>query len=239
LVLDEQVNKYQALDDWFHTPQGYRVAQAFASEIKDVSNVLSGKRLLQLGSCGENLWLPLLKYRQKWLLTPCMTSTRATFYASIHELPLDKNSMDCVIAPLTLEAFAHDKNPIDEIDRILKPMGYVIFFGINPWSFWGAALRWGRLACFGDAAANLSSSLFIKRAMVNRGYSQCALNSFYYIPPVTNEKFIHALEFFNQMGKMLWPFPAGFYYFIAQKHQPCQPPFILHTAEDDFHFARA
>jgi len=233
LILDKQVTKYRALDNWFKTPQGARVANAFASELKEPAELFSGKRLLQLGSCGDNPWLSALHFRHKWFATPCETSQKSALVTSLTSLPIDRSSIDCVIAPLTIEAFGHDKNPIDEIDRVLKPMGYVVFFGINPWSFWGAALRWGSLHCFGDTKGTPCSSLSLKQAMLSRGYSQCMLSSFYYIPPVANKKIIHNLEFFNEMGKMIWPFPAGFYCFIVQKYQPASPSLIFNKYDDD------
>ena len=233
MILDEQVIKYSALDNWFKTPQGVRAAQAFASELKEPSELFSGKRLLQLGSCGDNPWLSALNFRHKWFVTPCETSHKSALVSSLSSLPIDRNSIDCVVAPLTLEAFGHDKNPIDEIDRVLKPMGYVVFFGIKPWSFWGAALRWGGVGCFGDSRGILSSSLSLKHAMLSRGYSQCMLSSFYYIPPVANKTLIHSLEFFNEMGKMIWPFPAGFYCFIVQKYQPASPSLMFNKYDNE------
>lgn len=233
MLLDEQANKYRALDEWFQLPQGRRVAHAFTTELAQVSDQLNGDKLLQLGSCGENVWLPALKFRHKCLVSPCVVTHKSLIVSSLTTLPVERDSIDCVIAPLTLEAFAGSKNPLDEIDRVLKPMGYAIFFGINPYSFWGAALRWGRLACFGAGAATLTSSLAIRRMMLHRGYRQCALTSFYYIPPVTSEFLIQKLAFFNEMGKMVWPFPAAFYCFIAQKYQHCPPSLLAEVANNE------
>ena len=232
MFLDEQANKYRALENWFMTPQGNRVAHAFAAELMHVSDQLSGGILLQLGSCGENLWLPLLKFHYKWLVTPTIVPQKTSCIASLTMLPVERDSIDCVLAPLTLEAFSHGKNPIDEIDRVLKPMGHVIFFGINPCSFWGAALRMKRISCFGPGVVSLTPSLAVKRAMFHRGYRQCALSSFYYIPPFSSDSLIRKLEFLNEMGKMVWPFPAGFYCFIVQKYQHCSPSLLLDVAED-------
>jgi len=233
LILEEQTTKFCALENWFKTPQGTRVAHAFASELKEPSELFSGKRLVQLGSCGDNLWLPELRFRQKWVVSPSEDLKKSSLLASLTSLPIDRSSIDCVIAPLTLEAFSHNKNPLDEIDRILKPMGYVVFFGVNPWSFWGAALRWGGVHCFGDARGTLTSSLSLKHALLSRGYSQCMLSSFYYIPPVASKMLVHNLEFFNEMGKMIWPFPAGFYCFIAQKYQPASPSLLFNKYDDE------
>ena len=239
LVLDEQITKYKALDEWFRTPQGIRVAQAFLSELAAVKDFFGGKSLIQLGSCGNNPWLSVLQYRQKWVFSPCQAMDKITLLTSLTSLPIERNSIDCVVAPMTLEAFGFNRNPLDEIDRILKPMGYAVFIGVNPVSFWGAALRFNSIHCFGKSTSNLSSSLSLKHAMISRGYTQCLLRSFYYIPPVSNRKLIHQLEFFNEVGKMIWPFPAGFYCFIVQKYQSVNPSLLFDKFDDELlYFAR-
>ena len=230
--MDEQANKYRSLDEWFLSPQGHHVARAFAAELMQIIGEFSGLNLLQLGSCGDNIWLPSLKFRHQWLASPCIIPKKSSLISSFTLLPLERDSIDCVIAPFTFEVFGGAKNPIDEIDRILKPMGYAIFLGVNPISFWGAAIRGGYLACSGLASGTLTSSLTIKRAMLERGYRQCALTSFYYIPPVKSEAMIKRLEFFNEMGKMIWPFPAAFYCFIVQKYEPCHPSLRYEQVEN-------
>ncbi|WP_133127336.1 methyltransferase [Legionella nagasakiensis] len=233
MALEEQAIKYRSLDDWFQTPQGIRVSLAFASELKNFCEQLTGETLLQLGSGGENLWLPSLRFQHKWIVTPYIDAQKASLNAPLNGLPIDRNSVDCIIAPLIMEAFQRDKNPLDEIDRILKSMGYIIFFGINPWSFWGVSLKWGHLACFGRLPANLTSSFSVKRTLLHRGYSQYVHTSFYYVPPVIQENLLRKLEFFNEMGKMIWPFPAGFYCLILQKQQSCSPSALLDAVEEE------
>ncbi len=234
MIWDEQVTKYNALSHWFKTPQGLRVAKAFTSELTNVSELLSGHRLLQLGDCYQNTWMSQLNFNLKWIASPCETSNNTALITSLTSLPIDKHSVDCVIAPLTLDAFGLHKNPLFEIDRVLKPMGHVIFFGVNPWSFWGAGLRLGCVNCFGEKVNTLTSSIKLKNTLLSMGYSQCMLNSFYYIPPVTHPSLIQSLEFLNEMGKMIWPFPAAFYCLIMQKYQPLTPPFILNQYDDEF-----
>ena len=219
LFQDAQAQKYRALDDWFQTPQGTHVAEAFVAELSLARKHLKGNTLLQLGNCGNNIWLSMLRFSHQWLVSPCVASEKSTLTASLHLLPLERDSINCVIAPLTLEAFGREHHPLDEIDRILKPNGHVIFFGINPCSFWGGALHWRHLMCFGAAGGTLTSSLALKRMMLHRGYRQCSLTSFYYIPPITNGFLIRKLAFLNEMGKMVWPYPAGFYCLIMQKYQ--------------------
>jgi hypothetical protein len=220
----DESQSFSALHEWFLTPQGRDLNGAFAAELRLAPIRLQGRYLLQLGHCGTNAWLDEMAYSSQWILSPEFLETKHSIISSLTAMPMERESMDCIIAPLTLEFCGQAKNPLDEIDRILKPMGYLIFFGINPWSFWGASLRWGRLSCFAHVSAAFSSSLSLKHAMVARGYTQCRLSSFYYLPPVGSEYWLRKLEFLNQMSKMVWPYPAGFYCLILQKQDPCITP---------------
>ena len=233
VVPSAQATQFLALDNWFKTPQGLRVAEAFVSTLKKPCDLFSGRSLLQLGGCGNNPWLPSLRFRQQWVVSPADETPNIDIFASLLALPIERSSVDCVVAPLTLEAFGANKNPMDEIDRVLKPMGYVVLFGINPLSFWGGAYYMGALPCFKQDNRALSSSISVKNDFLNRGYSPCFLRSFYYIPPVTQEFLIQKLKFFNEMGKMIWPFPAGFYCFIAQKYQSVNPTLLFNEGDDE------
>lgn len=216
--MDEQT-KYAALQNWFLSPQGQTIANACAAELHSIQPELRGKRLLQLGICGNNPWLEHLHFQNQWFISPILSLEAKAVDASITALPIDRNSIDCVVAPLTIELCAQGKNPLDEMDRVLKSMGHIVFFGINPWSFWGGAVRWGALS---DFATTTQSALSLKLALLARGYRQCSLSSFYYIPPCKHKVWADKLEFLNQMGKMVWPFPAGFYCLIMQKYDAGQ-----------------
>lgn len=232
--MNEQTS-FAALREWFLTFQGCDVARACAAELRTAQINHQGKLLLQLGDCGTNIWLEDLHYPCKYVLSPDERSKyQHRIMSCVDALPIERESIDCVIAPFTLEVCSRDEHTLDEIDRILKPMGHLIFFGINPWSWWGASLHWGRLSCFAHATATFSASLSLKYAMIARGYNQCWLSSFYYLPPVGSEYWLHKLEFLNQMSKMVWPYPAGFYCLILQKYDPCMTA-LPRTLRNDWH----
>ena len=216
------------------SPQGSCISSEIADEIKHFVSQLRGDCLLQLGVCGDSPWLPLLRYKRKMIVSPCVNQKGSTIITGFNQLPLDRNSVDCIIAPLTFETFSIDKNPFDEFDRILKPMGYMVIIGINPVSFWGLALRCGLLKIFGDQKSKLTSVFSVKSSALDRGYRQCALSTFHYIPPVKTQKTIDRLEFLNEMGKMLWLYPAGFYCLIIQKHQIIEPTLTVKAMEENF-----
>lgn len=218
-----QAEKFEILNGWFLQPQGIRVADAFTMELKPFREQLHGGKLIQLGSGGQHPWLTSLRYRSKYIISPNLPERDISLCASVQALPLERHSIDCIIAPMTVETTLHAMPLIEEIDRVLKPMGYVIFLGINPFSLWGLALKTGYLNCFTPHTGTLMSSLTLKQHYLNRGYRQCVLSSFYFIPPIHNPNLIQKLAFLNPMGKMIWPFPAGFYCLIMQKFETLPP----------------
>lgn len=229
MSFNDQVGRFRALEEWFNSLQGNHVGHAFSAELIPLQSYLQGEILLQLGCGGDSPWLESLRYNRKWVASPYSASSKTEVITSLHQLPLDRNSVDCVLMPLTLNAFTHQKNPIDEVDRVLKPMGYVVFFGVNPVSFWGACMRMKRFSCFGPLLGKSQSIFFIKRAMLRRGYTQCSLSSFYYLFPVRKKKWIDKLEILNELGKMIWPCPAGFYCLVMQKYQESYPPMCVNS----------
>lgn len=212
-----EAQKYRAMDEWFKSPQGTAIAEAFALELNFIDKWLNGDTFLQLGSCGENIWMPFMRFNHKLIITPFLNN-KVDLIGSLHKIPLDRETVDCVLAPLTMEASTNDV-VLDEIDRVLRPMGIAIFFGVNPMSLWGLALKWGYLDCFGKTNVRLYSSLSLKRSMGYRGFRSSIHKNFYFIPPVLSENIISRLNFLNEMGKMIWPFPAGFYCLVLQKYQ--------------------
>lgn len=231
MSLDAQITRSRVLDAWFKSPQGIDLADSFSLELNHLNGFLYGQTLLQLGSCGKNSWLQALHFGHKWIISSYLNPF-TTFIGSYNQLPIDKESIDCIIAPLVLEHFELAKSPIDEIDRVLKPMGYVVFFGINPLSLWGLSLRLQGLSCFGPLKAKAKSIFSIQRAMIRRGYVQSYLSSFYYIPPVSSQKWLSKLEILNELGKMISPCPSGFYCLIMQKQQEINPNLLLINKEN-------
>lgn len=230
MSLDEQKSKFNALNNWFSTIQGKDVENAFQRELNHLNNLLHGQTLLQLGNCAGNAWLYNLHYTHKWIAMPdghCANTLQTLFT----QLPFDRNSIDCLIAPLTMEAFTHQKNPIDEIDRVLKPMGYVIFFGVNPISLWGLKLRLSHFSVFGELKGRPTSVFFLQRAMSHRSYIQCSLSSFYFIPPVKTSNWLQRLEILNELGKLISPCPPGFYCLVMQKYQENYPNLLISEVE--------
>jgi hypothetical protein len=226
LLIEQQKKHYHALNEWFQTPLGLCVANEFSSQLEPINNYLKGETLLQLGNCGLNPWLKSLNFNRKWIASPFNLGSTINLECSLNQIPLNRNSLDCVLAPLTLEPFGTNYSLIDEIDRVLKPMGFIVLLSINPWSLWGGAMKCGLLHCYDNRMIKMRTPFHVNRVFLQRGYRQCSLSNFCYIPPVNNDGLIKKLTFIDEVGKMLWPFPSGFYCYIAQKYEYIHPSLI-------------
>lgn len=223
MAIDEQIGKARALDRWFNSAQGIALSADFSQELQKIPALTQISSLLQLGVCGDSPWLELFKLRKKWILSPDYYTKSADLVGSFKQIPLESRSLDLVIAPMTMELFGDTTALIDEIDRVLKPMGLVIILGVNTLSLWSLASHMGFFSCIPGFTMKLHSSFLLNRAFVQRGYKQWLLEGFWYLPPFAKAAWIRRFNFLNQMGKIISPIPAGFYYLVAQKLEPGYP----------------
>jgi SAM-dependent methyltransferase len=225
-LITQQIKHFRALNKWFKTPLGATVGLEFARDLKKSNDFVRGEILVQLGSCGTNEWLNHLYFQHTWIASPFSLKDNKHLECSLNQLPFPRNSVDCIIAPLTLESFPNSITLLDEIDRVLKPMGHVVFLGINPWSIWGAAVKCGFLNCYNDRTIKMRSPIYLNRTFTQRGYRQCLLSNMCYFLPINKQLVINKLLFLDEVGKMIWPLPSGVYCYIAQKYELIHPSLI-------------
>lgn len=231
MFASEQKARFNHLDNWFSSIIGKQIEQAFAQELAKYPHLLHGETLLQLGLCGASPWLDFCHYPYKWLLSAHETHAQSAACISLFDhLPFDNNSIDCVIAPLTIHAYPRMNVVLNEIDRVLRPQKYVIFFCINPWSLWSLWLKFSHFNCFGRLKGYSHSLILLRRILFHHDYVQTYSNSFYYLPPLEDIHCLNKLQFLNQVGKMIAPMPAAFYCLMMQKQTiiPLQPVRSVH-----------
>lgn len=232
MLENNKINQYKSLSAWFQTPLGHFIEHEFLLYLHALEINFKGEHLIQLGGQMDNSWLTKLDYRSKWIIST-YESSEADLISDYANLPIAKQSVDCVVAPLTLEPLNFNHNLVDEIDRILKPMGYLILLSINPWSLWGTAMKLKLFNCYDNSHYALMSSLRVNRIFTQRGYKQIKLDSFCFIPPVNSSYWIKKLTVLEEIGKMLWPIPGNLYCYIGQKYlyqEPNRP--IAHFFHD-------
>lgn len=235
MVLEAQAIRYRAFNDWIDSSLGTSIATALSDQLAQQACLLTGEVALQLGSFGQNHWLRTVSCKRLYFITPYFQHHFNACIASMHLLPIAPQHVHCVIAPFSMEIFQHKQFILQEIDRVLKPMGFAVFLGINPISLWGMALKWGKLSCLGAIPTKLTSSFSIKRWLLAEGYQCYWQQGFYYVPPIANARMRRYFVFLNEMGKIASPLPANFYCLIMQKTAPCTTGLIYDVSTSFFH----
>lgn len=223
MVHDNKMSQYLALSDWFQTALGEFVNTELGTHFELIELAFRGNVVLQLGNYGTRFKLKNSAFKHQWTVSNFKSSIPCSIICDFHQIPLKRQSVSCILAPLSLEPYSNGVQLIDEIDRLIEPMGYVVLICINPWSMWGIAMKMGLFNCYANANISMYSPLYLNKMFTQRGYKQLSLTNFCYRPPVSNKFLIKKMSFLDEIGKMLWPMPAGFYCYIAQKYQYVMP----------------
>lgn len=213
-------DNYKFLHRWYSSPQGKRVGELFDQKLRPLHAILHGEKAIQIGDYPSLSLLNNVTYQHKWQIAPEAEAGATDLCADFTCLPIERHSINTIISPLSLDIYDVAAWPVDALDYILQPMGYLVIIGINPYSLWGAALKLGRLYCFPHSAHTLMPIFTLKNALHHRGYTQLHLEYFYFLPPVSSDRWLNRLAFLNQMGQMLPLSPAAFYLLVMKKYEP-------------------
>lgn len=208
---------HNGVEAWFRTQHGHRVIHQFREQLRPLSPMIKGEKILQLGVTSTTPLFIDLSYSHEWVLSCHPNDDPCSIRARYDYLPFENESLNTILLPLSFCERRFQDWPLDEVDRVLKSMGYVIFFAVNPLSLWGMGMHFRRLSFIDKKVSNLPSLLQLKRAMLRRGYQHYFVNYFYYLPPVSKNITINRFRVIEQMGELFPPWPAAFYILIMKK----------------------
>ncbi len=124
------------LESWYDSESGAYLLQCIRETLGDVLETSFGYHILQLGITREH---PLfegspINHRIYAAEAPghCVN-----LLARGHELPLESDSIDLVIAHHSLEFGENPHQVLREIQRVLTPQGQLLVIGFNPFSLHG------------------------------------------------------------------------------------------------------
>ncbi len=202
----------QSLGAWFATPLGaYLCAREQAYFDHTVADIF-GYHALQIGlpQC------PLLAQSRivsKWTLD---YDHPAEVIADPHELPFGENTIDLIVLPHALE-FAEDPHlMLREAYRVIRPEGQIVISGFNPFSLFGMRRYFGRGAT-PPWNGNFIALYRLKDWLSLLGFDVVGGRLDCYVPPFSQEKWLHRFAFFEKTGDRWWPITGGVYYLRATK----------------------
>lgn len=222
------VEQFQnGIEGWFQTQHGHRVLHRFREQLRPLSSTIKGEKILQLGLTSKTPLFSELNFSNQWIVSVQPNQDERSIQARFDYLPFKNESVNTILMPFSFCERRFQDWPLDEIDRVLKSMGYVIFFAINPISLWGLGMHFHKLSFIRKKVSQLPSLLQLKRAMIRRGYQHYYVNYFYYLPPVRKNITINRFRVIEQMGELFPPWPAAFYILVMKKSSLIYPDNIV------------
>lgn len=146
-----------------------------------------------------------------------------TVESSLYELPMASGSVDVVIVPHTLELVDNPRQLLAEACRIVKPEGYLIICGFNPYSLWGLNKRIMKKRTPLPAFHSLKLGM-LKKWLHLSDFELVKQSSALYSPPVQSEGFLRKLRFLEWLGnKCHLPWGAVYVLMARAKVVPLTP----------------
>lgn len=198
---------------WLQSPPG-RYLLAWEQAQVDAAVVdLFGFNALQLG-LPELDGLQANRMPHRWLVG-------RDLHCEFDALPFESASLDLVLLPHALERACDAHALLREVERVLRPEGRLIVFGLNPASLWGLRQNLGRLRRRGEP--------YLPREGEHIGYWRLRdwlkLLSFeveaarfgIYKPPLRTDAWLDRWQWVEGVGSRWWPVLGAVYFIQAVK----------------------
>jgi len=202
---------------WLRTPLGAAILSRERHFLHGPLIAEYGKRAAQLGCIDEDLLTASSMPHHIQISTDATSaSRRADLYASPQQLPLDQDSVDCLILHHALET-AHDPHGVlREAARILAGEGLLLILGFNRYSYWSAWRLLGmRHPPRGIPLLNLfrlCDWLKLLDLQVEK------VDSFFSLPPIANRDILERLQFLHGLDQVPLRALHALYLVQARKH---------------------
>lgn len=202
---------------WLQTPPGrYLLAWEQAQADAAVAD-LFGYHALQLG-LPELGGLAANRMPHRWL-------AGRDLHCEWEALPFETASLDLVLLPHALELACDAHAVLREVERVLRPEGRVIIFGLNPASLWGLRQNLGRLRPRGDRGlphylpdeGSFIGYWRLRDWLKLLSFDVEAARFGLYRPPLRTEAWLGRWHWVERVGSRWWPVLGAVYFIQAVK----------------------
>ena len=133
-----------AAHEWLTRGLGEALLQQESRIVEEAFDGIFGEQCLQLGLWGEpQTFLKYSRTQRKYLIDEGIPESMDTAAAApsaigqLHNLPIETDSVDCVLLPHVLDYSDRPHAILREVDRVLTAHGHVAILGFKPGGFWG------------------------------------------------------------------------------------------------------
>ena len=202
---------------WLQTPPGRYLLAWEQSQVDAAVTDLFGFHALQLG-LPELDGLQANRMSHRWLAgRGPVCDVQCDFDA----LPFGNDSLDLVLLPHSLELAPDAHALLREVERVLRPEGRLIVFGLNPASLWGLRQKLGRFRRRGEPYiprdGNFIGYWRLRDWLKLLSFDVEAARFGAYRPPLRTEAWLDRLQWVELVGSRWWPVLGAVYFIQAVK----------------------
>ena len=198
---------------WLQTPPGRQLLAWEQAQVDGAVADLFGFHALQLG-LPELDGLQANRMPHRWLVGRDLA-------ADFDALPFESASLDLVLMPHALELACDAHALLREVERVLRPEGRLIIFGLNPASLWGLRQKLGGLKRRGDPYLPRSGEFIgywrLRDWLKLLSLDVEAARFGVYRPPLRSEAWLQRWGWIDGVGSRWWPVLGAVYFIQAVK----------------------
>ncbi|RZJ03137.1 MAG: SAM-dependent methyltransferase [Rubrivivax sp.] len=201
---------------WLQTPPGRYLLAWEQAQVDAVVADLFGYHALQLGMPELNgLWTNRMPHR--WLVG-------RDLHCEFDALPFESASLDLVLLPHALELAQDAHALLREVDRVLRPEGRLIVFGLNPASLWGLRQNLRRIRPRGEPylphmnpGGEFIGYWRLRDWLKLLSFDVEAARFGVYRPPLRTQAWLDRWQWVESVGSRWWPVLGAVYFIQAVK----------------------
>jgi len=202
---------------WLQTPPGRHLLAWEQTQVDAAVADLFGFHALQLG-LPELDGLRANRMPHRWLAGhDAACDVKCDFDA----LPFETASLDLVLLPHALELACDAHALLREVERVLRPQGRLIVFGLNPASFWALRQNLGRLRRGGEPYLPSEGDFIgywrLRDWLKLLSFDVEAAHFGIYRPPLRTEAWLQRWRWIDGVGSRWWPVLGAVYFIQAVK----------------------
>jgi hypothetical protein len=216
-----------SVHDWLDTPLGAALLAQESRIVEEAFDGIFGEQCLQLGLWGDRqTFLKHSRTQRKWLIEQgpagaanpvgaASAATRPDAVGQFHRLPVQNDSVDCVLLPHVLDYSDRPHAILREVDRVMTAHGNLAILGFKPGGLWGIR-RLVRGAELPPGAHNLVAERRLRDWLQLLDMRIVGIQPYFFRWPIPGRRGATA-ERWERRGRNWWPAFAACYMLTAQK----------------------
>jgi SAM-dependent methyltransferase len=136
--LERSTHYPDSVRQWLTSPLGEALLQQEGRLVEEALDGIFGEQCLQLGLWGDaNAFLKHARTQRTWLIDEGTDDGAPAAVGEFHHLPVQDDSIDCVVLPHVLDYSDRPHAILREVDRVLTSHGHLVIFGFKTGGLWG------------------------------------------------------------------------------------------------------